>query len=106
MTPRQLLLCAVVPPARPPSLRAADSTGVRNTALYRAGVIARRCEKRKKDVILNSDIPLGDLGCGMFLEAIPDSEKQWLLDNLQPIRLPSSPPLPSSLLVPTSSTRE
>ena len=31
MTPRQLLLCAVVPPARPPSLRAADPVRVRNS---------------------------------------------------------------------------
>ena len=69
-------------------------------ALYRAGVIARRCEKCRKDVILNGDIPLSDLGYGMFLEAIPDPEKQWLLDNLQSIRLPSSLPLPSLSLVP------
>ena len=49
--------------------------------LYRAGVIARRCETCKKEVILYGDIPLGDLGCGMFLEAIPDPEKQWLFDT-------------------------
>jgi hypothetical protein len=45
-------------------------------ALYRAGVIARRCEKLKRQVILDGDIPLGDLGYGMFLEVIPDLEKQ------------------------------
>jgi hypothetical protein len=51
-------------------------------------------------MILNGDIPLGDLGYGMFLKVIPDLEKQWLLDNLQLIRLPSSPPVPSLLPVP------
>ena len=45
-------------------------------ALYRAGVIARRCETCKKDMILNGDIPLSDLGYSIFLEAIPDLEKQ------------------------------
>jgi hypothetical protein len=29
---------------------------------------------------LDGDIPLGDLGYGMFLEVILDLEKQWLLD--------------------------
>jgi hypothetical protein len=29
---------------------------------------------------LDGDIPLSDLGYGMFLKVIPDPEKQWLLD--------------------------
>jgi len=48
---------------------------------------------------LDGDIPLGDLSCGMFLEAIPDPEKQWLLDTAQPLRLPLSLPIPSLPLV-------
>ena len=36
----------------------------------------------------------------MFLEVIPDPEKQWLLDTAQPLRLPSSPPVPSLPSVP------
>ena len=69
-------------------------------ALYRAGVTARRYEKLRRQVILDGDIPLGDLGCSIFLEVIPDPEKQWLLDTAQPLRLPSSPPVPSLLSVP------
>jgi hypothetical protein len=44
-------------------------------ALYRAGVTARRCKKLRKEVILDGDIPLSDLGYSMFLEAIPDPKK-------------------------------
>jgi hypothetical protein len=44
-------------------------------ALYRAGVIAWRCEKLKREVILDGDIPLNDLSYSIFLEVIPDLEK-------------------------------
>jgi hypothetical protein len=44
-------------------------------ALYRASVIAWRCEKLKKEVILDRDILLSDLSYSIFLEVIPDLEK-------------------------------
>jgi hypothetical protein len=43
--------------------------------LYQASVIARRCEKFKKEVILDRDIPLSDLGYNIFLEVILNLEK-------------------------------
>jgi hypothetical protein len=45
-------------------------------ALYRVGVIVWKCEKFKREVILDRDIPLSDLGYSMFFEVILDLEKQ------------------------------
>ncbi|PMD15084.1 hypothetical protein NA56DRAFT_710305 [Hyaloscypha hepaticicola] len=36
-------------------------------ALYRAGITARRCEKLKREVILDGDIPLSDLSYAMAI---------------------------------------
>jgi hypothetical protein len=43
--------------------------------LYQVGVIAWKCEKFRKEVILDGDIPLSDLSYSMFLKVIPDLEK-------------------------------
>jgi hypothetical protein len=49
--------------------------------LCRVSVIARKCKKLKKKVILNNDIPLNDLSYGMFFKVILDLKKQWFLNN-------------------------
>jgi hypothetical protein len=62
-------------------------------ALHRAGVIARRCERLRKEVLENGDILPDDRGIAHFMDVIIDPEAVWLFETAQPMTLPSSPPI-------------